>query len=151
MVSEISKAELPFKDETGAQGDLFPNGLLNTFVKTPSEMTRWPSTAGNNPGALQSLVRDRWRLSLMTRAATSLEVRPTKTSLTKRYEHVQQNRNSAIRCNCSQRRLLGVGCNCASLRPCSSAGDLQHGPRLQFANLPRFKRSAIHGRWKPRI
>jgi hypothetical protein len=36
-VSKVSKAKLPFKDETGAEHDLFPGDLLNIFVKTPSE------------------------------------------------------------------------------------------------------------------
>src|ERR1700733_12534914 len=119
-------------------------------MKMLSGMTRWPSTAGIIQ-AFCGLLCDRWRLSFMTRLATGLEVRLTKTSLTKRYEHVQQNRNSGFRGNYSQPRLLGVGCDCASPRPCSSAGDLQHSPWLQFANLPRLKLSAIHGRWEPRI
>jgi hypothetical protein len=37
--SRVSKAELPFKDETWAQHDLFPGGLLNTATKTLSGMT----------------------------------------------------------------------------------------------------------------
>jgi hypothetical protein len=33
--------------------------LLNVFKETPSKMTRWPSTTGNNPGVLRSPVCDR--------------------------------------------------------------------------------------------
>jgi hypothetical protein len=54
MIIQGSQVELFFKDETRAQHDLFPGSLLNMSIKTLSGMTRWLSTAGNNPGVLQS-------------------------------------------------------------------------------------------------
>jgi hypothetical protein len=72
----------------------------------------------------------------MTRAATGLEVRATKTSLTKRYEHVQKNRNSDFRCNCSQHRLLSVGCDWAcSQGPTLAAFERNELSDNEFENV----------------
>jgi hypothetical protein len=46
IIQGFFEVELPFKNKTGAEHNLFPAGLLNMFMKTPSEMMHWPSTAG---------------------------------------------------------------------------------------------------------
>jgi RNA polymerase sigma-32 factor len=65
--SEVPKAELPFKSEIRAS-KIFPDGLFDMFVKTLTEMTCRPSTAGNNQRVLQSPpLCDPWQISLPCR------------------------------------------------------------------------------------